>query len=434
MNPLIRFLNFWAGVDNKLLSNCPRHERQKYLSIGVLVLLTGTFAFLAAAYSFWTIFESPVIAIALGALWAFMIINLDRLMLTTFPKSKGFGRQFVHAMPRLILALMIGATIAHPLLLRMFDPEILEQVNEDRDGKRAAKGQERDAAINKIREDERQKKTGLPEYANVEHRRKEREDALVAVNLCDKEASDAERDYKCEADGTCGTHTVGCMSVCTEKRNDYFRKIDACKALRKRVDQAENALEEEDRALSQAAHSLGTSLTEEEEAAERDYRASLNRLESSWKSAFLTRSEALEELTANRPRVAVIRWAVAFLFVLVEVSPIFVKIMAPEDSADRLASKTQSSFEALIPGIAARLASEGGPQHSDDRPAASPDEGLNSGSLSPVRITAAVLVTTIITGGFVATGAPDRAIAAGTLFATVAPWVLYHRRRVTGAH
>jgi hypothetical protein len=73
-----------------------------------------------------------------------MIVNIDRLMLATFPKCDPWFRQLLHATPRLVFAILIGVTIAHPLTLRLFEPEILDTIAEETEADRHRAADQRD--------------------------------------------------------------------------------------------------------------------------------------------------------------------------------------------------------------------------------------------------------------------------------------------------
>jgi hypothetical protein len=306
MNVFVRFLQFWAGVDFALLRRCPRHERSKYTSSGALVLLTGTSAFAASSYAFFTVFERPETAIACGFLWALIILNLDRLLLATFPKCDPWYRQFLHAMPRLVLATGVGLTIAHPIVIRVFQPEIIEHIKGEIETKRRESETRRDTAREHALRESMQAKQGLTEYATVEQRQRERDDLSTQLSRCEALAAGRQLDVMAEADGTGGSHRIGCGSICREKKGLFAGQLQRCADLRGAIDRAKGALELAEQRLSPVAARVDTQLEERDKKIEGAYTHEISNADSAKSLSFFARSEALDVM-ARRPSVAVTR-------------------------------------------------------------------------------------------------------------------------------
>lgn len=112
-----------SGADLKILEQCPS-EKSKYAGIGATIFFTGLFAAMAAAYALFTVFDSYVISILLGLLWGLMIFNLDRYIVSSMRKEGRPSREWVTALPRIVLAVVISIVIARPLELKIFAKEI----------------------------------------------------------------------------------------------------------------------------------------------------------------------------------------------------------------------------------------------------------------------------------------------------------------------
>lgn len=143
---LTRFLWFSAGADEKLLRRCPASDWVKYQSIGGIVIATTLLAFVSAAYAFYTVF-SPKTETALsasadmptaiystlgGAVWALVIFNIDRFIVSSTGKGDGTERitwtELFQSMPRILMAVIIGVCISAPLEIRILKPEIDAQL------------------------------------------------------------------------------------------------------------------------------------------------------------------------------------------------------------------------------------------------------------------------------------------------------------------
>lgn len=141
-----RFLWFCAGADASMLRRCPVSDWVKYQGIGGIVLATTVLAFVSASYAFYTVFSpktttalnagvdvnTVVISCAAGALWSLVIFNIDRFIVSSTGKGDGTEKitwdEFVQALPRLLMAVIIGVCISAPLEIRILKPEIDAQL------------------------------------------------------------------------------------------------------------------------------------------------------------------------------------------------------------------------------------------------------------------------------------------------------------------
>lgn len=144
--PFTRFLWFSAGADSELLRRCPTSDWVKYQSIGGIVVATTVLAFVSASYAFYTVFspktstalqasediQSAVFSTVGGALWALVIFNIDRFIVSSTGKGDGTEKitlaELGQSLPRLIMAGIIGVCISAPLEIRILKPEIDAQL------------------------------------------------------------------------------------------------------------------------------------------------------------------------------------------------------------------------------------------------------------------------------------------------------------------
>lgn len=131
MNNINKFFWWCAGVQKETLLKYPE-EHSKYFSIGATIFFTGLFAALAGGYALYFIFSgnsyATLFAIFFGFIWGLAIFNMDRYIVLSIDKSKTNFKQFLQALPRIILAVIIGIVISRPLELKIFDKEIREHL------------------------------------------------------------------------------------------------------------------------------------------------------------------------------------------------------------------------------------------------------------------------------------------------------------------
>lgn len=134
---------FWkaCGADEFILRQCDYREHVKYASLGGIVVATGLMAGLAGGYAFYTIFEpkgsaiepgvhmkTVIESIFFGLIWGAIIFNIDRFIVTSTGQGDGTEaitkEEFIGALPRIIMGLIIAITISKPLEIRIFKSEI----------------------------------------------------------------------------------------------------------------------------------------------------------------------------------------------------------------------------------------------------------------------------------------------------------------------
>ena len=131
---LKKFFILCSGSDIDILNTCSNGEQNKYAGIGATVFFTAIMAFIAASYALYTVFDNYLTALAFGFVWGLLIFNLDRFIVSTIKKRNGILDELIQASPRIILAIIIAVVISKPLELKIFEKEInqvlLEQKNE----------------------------------------------------------------------------------------------------------------------------------------------------------------------------------------------------------------------------------------------------------------------------------------------------------------
>lgn len=140
---ITRFLWWCAGADSHFMLKSPMQDRVKYAGIGGIVLCTGALAMVSGGFAFFTAFgpkayamdqqESAGIGFLIGTVlfgiaWGLIIFNLDRFIVSSTGKGDGTDtvtfREVGQALPRIIIALILGFAISAPLEIRILKSEI----------------------------------------------------------------------------------------------------------------------------------------------------------------------------------------------------------------------------------------------------------------------------------------------------------------------
>ena len=149
--PSKTMLFFWkaAGGDSYILERSTYSDQVKYMCLGGIIVATGLMAALAGGYAFYTIFEprgsaieadtvswtTSLLSLVFGIFWGLMIFNLDRFIVSSTGVGDGTEAitwdELKGAIPRLLMGAIIALTISKPVEIRMFKSEIDAALHEE---------------------------------------------------------------------------------------------------------------------------------------------------------------------------------------------------------------------------------------------------------------------------------------------------------------
>src|SRR5215472_9413976 len=99
-----------AGARPEILADCPT-ERIKFQSLGWALLITSGMATVSMWFALDNVLGLNVVAAFFGALlWGLIILGIDRWLITSMPP--GSSRRFWIALPRVLLAILLGTLIS----------------------------------------------------------------------------------------------------------------------------------------------------------------------------------------------------------------------------------------------------------------------------------------------------------------------------------
>lgn len=124
---------FWlSGAGTETLEQCPAWEQRKYVAFGATVLVPCAFAFIACAYALSTLTDKATVIYPVAAVWAFIILTIDRALLAGYRPFLSWTRKLSQFALRLGVAILMGLTIAHPLVLLLFRDTITSVIEDER--------------------------------------------------------------------------------------------------------------------------------------------------------------------------------------------------------------------------------------------------------------------------------------------------------------
>jgi hypothetical protein len=347
-----------AGAQEELLAQTP-DDRVKYTALGGVLLSTSAVAGVSAAFALHTaVGLAAVSAVLAGALWAVVILNLDRMLTLSMGRSSRGARNLLTALPRLILAVVIGAVVSTPLVLRIFQPEIeseLQIIHSENAVHSQTEMNDRFADI-------------APLAAMVGHLQGVASGAIrpvvsndpdVKAATADRNAAqtaynEAEDNAQCELNGTCGTRIPGVGTAQISADQERQRRQKELDSAQKRLDDAVVAITRSQaasaasdrKAAQQQLDILGPRLDQREKERDRA-QLDLDKAEAG-DTGLLVRLEALERLSKDHPITRTANIALFLLFMLIEILPVLVKLLLGVGKAplyERLVARQEEQTE-----------------------------------------------------------------------------------------
>ena len=309
------FLWWCAGAHQKLLREFPS-EHSKYVGLGGVILATFVLAALSSGYAIYSVFGNWWWTLLFAFIWGLIIFNFDRFLVSTMRKyGVSKRKQFWMAVPRIVLALIIGLTIARPLELKIFEKEISVKVAENMHKKILLN----DSLLQK--ENRSLVQTATEERNRLVNRKQAIEDTLHRLQQA----------YVQEADGTGGSMHRGIENLTKLKMDAYTR---AAAIFTPEVNQLAGYIKSQDSLLTTAHAAL--------ESKRKLYETSVNQ-----NVGFLERNKALADLSDEENSVFWTSIFISLLIILIEIGPILSKLIMPVGPYDIALAKEELTHMAL---------------------------------------------------------------------------------------
>jgi len=303
------FLWWCSGAHEELLKEFPS-EHSKYAGLGGVVLATFVLASLSAGYAIYSVFDNMWWAIGFGIIWGLIIFNFDRFLVATMRKyGVSRSKQIMLAVPRMILALLIGVTIARPLELKIFEKEINTKVAQNKHKKILLNDsllQAENSHLIVVATQERERLTA---------RKLAVEDSLHRLQQA----------YISEADGTGGSMQRGIESLTRLKQEAYTAALIQFKP---ELENLNAQIASQDSIVSNAKSNV--------EAKRKQYEAAVTA-----NVGFLERNKALSDLSDEESSVFWANLFISLLIVVIEIGPVLSKLIMNVGPYDLALAKTE---------------------------------------------------------------------------------------------
>ncbi len=326
-----RLLWFSAGADAQLLMRCPMSDRVKYQGLGGVVLSVGMLAFFSGSYAFYAVFSpkdatvlgdsstdisTVVLSIIFGIFWAMIIYNLDRFIVSSTGKGDGTDRitltEFLNALPRLLMALIIGLCLSKPLEIKILESEIKAQLELEQNTYLQELNEQSEQLVTSQRAQLREKMDEL--QSRIDESDKLLEDRRLEINQ-------QRKNLELEAEGKIGSGFAGRGPAWQDKKDNLDR-------MQSELDRDRSAIQKTNQLVMDEFNETKQQLSELDQKL-------LNKQESNKQSArhldgLLKRIQISHEIGGWVP------YAIMLLLLCIEAGPIFFKLMLTKGAYDYL--------------------------------------------------------------------------------------------------
>jgi hypothetical protein len=267
-------------------------------------------ATIAGSYALFTVFNVWYIALFFGIIWGLLIFNLDRFIISTIKKSDSKRKEFLQASPRILLAIIIAIVISKPLEMKLFEKEINQVLLTEK---------------NQMTLDNKTQiaQQFTPEIAKINS---EITDLKEEIATKETATNSLYETYIAEAEGRKGTKLLGKGPVYKEKREKHDAALSALSQLKK----------EHGEKIKNKELAIDTLLKKQELTQEKTQPIIAN----------------FDGLMARMNALNALPWLPSFfiflLFLAIETSPIFAKLIAPKGEYDFKLEEQESAVKTWV--------------------------------------------------------------------------------------
>lgn len=307
---LKKFFTLCSGADRNLIGSCSEGEQTKFVGIGATVFFTAIMAFIAGSYALYTVFDNVYLAVAFGFVWGLLIFNLDRFIVSTIRKRDSFTNEFLQALPRIVLAVIIAIVISKPLEIKIFEKEINTVLLKEKNTM---------ALSNK-------KQVANYFKSDLDKNKAQSDSLKTEISRKEKQVAGLYDSYITEAEGTKGTKKIG--------KGPIFKEKFAAHAIaRNELDSLQAKNRKKIAALEKQAASLQSEV---------DKKVSATQPVIDGFDGLMARISALDKLPPTPS------FFIMLLFFAVETAPIIAKLLSPKGEYDVKLEDIETALMATI--------------------------------------------------------------------------------------
>lgn len=319
----------WAsGADLEILNMVPT-EKSKYFGIGGTIIFTALMASFAGGYAFFTAFKSTYLAVPFGLFWGSLIFNLDRYIVASFGVGDGkrtiSKQEVIEAVPRLVMAIILGFVISTPLELKLFEKEINAKINTDISivTQKILNSSSTDPRMNSLNVERKQLEK------DISNRNQIIESKKVFWEQANKDKNDEWNSGKFSGKKGKGGYYEDLKKVADNAQEEYA-KIKA--EYSKLNDIAYKKIENIDNQINIRQNQLVSEIENQKTVQKQN-------------DGLLARLKALSDLTSASTTLLLSKWLITILFIFIEIAPILFKMMTERGPYDDIIDRKKHEIK-----------------------------------------------------------------------------------------
>ncbi|WP_405395294.1 DUF4407 domain-containing protein [Microbispora hainanensis] len=334
-----RFLIALSGARPEVLERCPS-EYGKFEGIGGAVLTTAVLAVVSMTFALNSALGVNVVLAVLAALvWGLMILSLDRWLVSTMKADA--PRRWPLAVPRILMALLLGFVISTPLVLQIFRSEIDAQIVQIKQRRADAfTAQQQQGNVGKDVGQLRKEVAGLEKVISsggdvpIDTEQDPNIKALTAERARQQKLADKHYgEWQCQLYGGPSCPKKGDGPLAQDSRRAYEKDKRRIDLINRQIEDRKRELnagseEAKQARLASAKEALpkAKELLDAGIKRQADLQATFD-AENMATNGLLIRIQALNEVTGKDSSLGVTRLLLFLLFLLIECLPVTIKLM-----------------------------------------------------------------------------------------------------------
>ncbi|GAA4235984.1 hypothetical protein FHR32_001059 [Streptosporangium album] len=328
-----------SGARPEILRTCPT-ERGKFEGIGGAVLTTSVLAVVSMTFALNSALGvNIVVAVVVALLWGLAILSLDRWLVSTIKPDA--PNRWTLAVPRILIAVVLGLVISTPLVLQVFKAEIDTQIAEMKQQRantfavrqeQGAVGKGVDQLRKEVADLQQVISSGGDIPLDLEQDPKIK---ALSVQRADgqKQADKHYKEWQCQLYGGPNCVKKGNGPLAQESRRAYEKDKERIELLTRQIEGRKRELnatgeQAKETRLAAAKEALPKVQRQLDAAVEQQSWIQRSFTENNLATdGLLTRLRALNELTGKDFTLSMARLLLFALFLLIECLPVAVKLM-----------------------------------------------------------------------------------------------------------
>ncbi len=127
--PSTRWMAILGGADPRIIDRAPT-EAGRFVAMFLVLLGTALLSGVSMSVALITAMKVWwLIAIPIAIIWMALIFNLDRFLTASIKSTRNVTALILGALPRVGMAAVIGIIVAEPLVLQLFNDDIVREMN-----------------------------------------------------------------------------------------------------------------------------------------------------------------------------------------------------------------------------------------------------------------------------------------------------------------